>query len=92
MLENHSHMAAMLININLHICDINTIKDNASACRVFHTVQASQKCTFTGAGWSEYRNDIAFIDRNIDSLQNLFVPKAFLQINYVYHSSSGSFP
>ena len=28
----------------------------------------------------KYINDIAFIDRNIDSLQNLFVPKAFLQI------------
>ena len=38
MLEYHSHMAAMNINIYFHICNINTVKNDISACRIFHTV------------------------------------------------------
>jgi DNA-binding sugar fermentation-stimulating protein len=37
-LEYHSHMAAMNINIYFHICNINTVKNDTSACRIFHTV------------------------------------------------------
>ena len=85
-------MAAVQIDVNLHIGYIHTLENNASRCRIIHTVQAPEKCTLSGTGRSEHRNDIAFVDGDIDSFQDLKGPKAFPKINYVYHSSSGSFP
>ena len=38
MLENHTHMASMHINIYMRICNIYIIENNLPAGRVFHTV------------------------------------------------------
>ena len=48
MLEYHAHLSSMDIDIDLHICNIHPVEDNLSRCRVFHTVQAAEKCTLTG--------------------------------------------
>ena len=36
------------IDIDLHICNIHPVENDLSRCRVFHTVQAAEKCTLTG--------------------------------------------
>ena len=47
MLENHTHMTAVYVDINLRVCYINTIEYNLTAGRIFHTIQTAKKCTFT---------------------------------------------
>ena len=85
-------MSAVQIDVHLHVGDINTIKNNAAAGGIFHTVQAPQEGTFSGTRRSEHCNDITFVDRDIDPLEDLELSEALPKINYVYHSSSGSFP
>ena len=51
-----------------------------------------EKGAFTGAGRPEHCDNSAFVNGDIDSLEDFKATKAFFQINYVYHSSSGSFP
>ena len=92
MLEYHSHVTAVDIDIHLHVRDVNALEDNASGRRVLHTVEAPQEGTLTGAGRSEHCDDIAFIDGDVDPFEDIKTTEAFLKINYVYHSSSGSFP
>ena len=91
-LEYHSHVTAVDIDIHLHVRDVNALEDNASGRRVLHTVEAPQEGTLTGAGRSEHCDDIAFIDGDVDPFEDIKTTEAFLKINYVYHSSSGSFP
>ena len=38
MLKYHTHMAAMHVDIDFHIRDIDSFKNNASGCRIFHTI------------------------------------------------------
>ena len=38
MLEYHSHMTTVDIDINLRVCNIDTIEDDLTACWVFHTI------------------------------------------------------
>ena len=85
-------MAAVNIDVHAHIGDIYAVKNDAAGGRILHAVQASQKCTFSGAGRANDYNDVTFIDGHIDSLQDFQITKCFFQINDVYHSSSGSFP
>lgn len=37
-------------------------------------------------------NDVALVDSHVDALEDFIVPEVLFQVNYVYHSSSGSFP
>ena len=92
MLEYHSHMTAVNIDIHLHISNIHAVEDNASSRRILHTIQASEEGTFSGTGRTEHNYNVPFVDGDIDALQNFCITEAFFQINYVYHSSSGSFP
>ena len=92
MLEHHAHMPAVYIDIHAHIRNIHTIEHNTASGRVLHTVQTTQKRTLSRPGRPDYRHNITLIDGNVDSLENLHIPKALPEINYVYHSSSSSFP
>ena len=92
MLEHHSHTAAVDIDINLWVCDIDTIEDNLSACWIFHTVQAAQKCTLPGAGRTDDNHNVALVHSDVDAFQDFIVTKMFFKINDFYHSFSGSFP
>ena len=92
MLKHHSHMAAVDVDVDFHVCNIHAIENDTAACRIFHTIQATQKGTFSRAGRTEHCHDIPFVDRDIDPFENLMFPKALSEVNYVYHSFSGSFP
>lgn len=77
MLEHHSHTAAVDIDINLWVCDIDTIEDDLSACWIFHTVQAAQKCTLTGAGRTDDNHNVALVHSDVDAFQDFIVTKMF---------------
>src|SRR5699024_792817 len=91
-LEHHSHVPAVKIDIHLHIRNVHAVENDTAAGWVFHTVQAPQECTFSGTRRSEHRDNITLVDRDIDPLEDLKLSEALPKINYVYHSSSGSFP
>ena len=74
------------------ICNIDTIEDDLSACWIFHTVQATQKCTLTGAGRTDDNHNVALVHSDVDAFQDFIVTKMFFKINDFYHSFSGSFP
>ena len=74
-LEHHAHAAAVDINVHAHVGNIYTVKYDTSAGRVFHTVQASQKGTFTGAGRTDDNNNVPFVDLHVDALQNIHIPE-----------------
>ena len=91
MLEHHTHVAAVHIDIYLWIRNIHTIENNLAAGRILHTVQATEKGTFSGTGRTNNNDNLSFFDVHVDSIQNLVVSKALLQINDFDHSSSVSF-
>ena len=68
MLEYHSHMSPVNIDIYLHISDIDTVKDNLASRRILHTVKTAQKGALTGARRSDNNEDISLIYGDIDSL------------------------
>ena len=92
MLEHHSHLSAVDIDVYLHVGDIHTLKDYLAGGRILHAVEAAQEGALSGAGGAYDNNYVALVDSHIYALEDLVVPEAFFQVNYVYHSSSGSFP
>ena len=68
MLEHHTHVTAVYIDVHPEVCNINSIENNLPAGRILHTVQASQKGTFSGTRWSHNNDNIALVDSDIDTL------------------------
>ena len=92
MLEHHSHLSAVDIDIDLGVGDIHALEYNLAGGRILHAVEAAQECALSGAGRADDNNDVALVDSHVDALEDFIVPEVLFQINYVYHSSSGSFP
>ena len=61
-------MSPVNIDIDLHISDIDTVKDNLASRRILHTVETAQKGALTGARWSDNNEDISLIYGEVDSL------------------------
>jgi len=62
LLKYHPHMTAVDIDIYAHIGDVDAPKDNRAARRVFHAVQAAQKCAFSTSGRTNDGNLFALSD------------------------------
>ena len=92
MLEHHAHLAAVDIDIDLGVGYIDAVKYYLAAGGILHAVEAAEECALTGAGGADDDNDITLIYRDIDALEHFVFAEALLEVNYVYHSSSGSFP
>ena len=73
LLEHHSHFAPVDVDVDRHIRDVNAIEDDLSAVRVFHAVETAQECTFSRAGRTDDADDIAFLDRDIETAKDVIV-------------------
>ena len=86
------HLAAVHVDIHTHIGDVNAPKDDLTAGGVFHTVEAAQERTLAASGRTENADDIALVDGDVDALEDFLITEVFLQVNYVDHFFSDSFP
>ena len=73
----------MLVDVNLHVGNILTAKEDGAARGVFHTVQATQKGALTTTGGTDYGNLFAFVNILVNAFENLKIPKAFAKTFYL---------
>ena len=92
LLENHTDFATVDVDVNSVVGDIYTLEDDLTACRVLHTVEASEERTLSASGRADDADDVPFVDRDIDAGEDFVVAEAFLKVNYVYHFLPTSFP
>ena len=92
LLEYHSHMAAVLVYVHLHINEVFALKHNGAGGRVLHTVQAAQKCRLSASRGTYDRYFFTFVNGGRYTFQDLVFSEALFQINYVYHLRAASFP
>lgn len=100
LLEDHSHMAAMDVYIDLHICDIYAIEDYMTRGGILHTVKATKEGRLSAAGGTYNADDIALIYSDADALKDFKLTEAFFEIDNVYklivscvcHCASAPFP
>ena len=72
MLEHHTHVAAVHIDIYFWIRNIHTIENNLAAGRILHTVQATEKGTFSGTRLADKGYRFSFRNDQIDVFEYLF--------------------
>ena len=80
MLKNHAHFLSEAVDVQFYflsgsidiffLCDIYTIKNDLTVCRLFKEVQTSEKSRFTGSGRSDDGYDFALADADGDILQH----------------------
>ena len=95
MLKNHAHFLSEAVDVQFYflsgsidiffLCNIYTIKNDLTVCRLFKEVQTSEKSRFTGSGRSDHYHNITFINicgYTIQSLDRASVIM-FLKISYL---------
>ena len=53
LLEYHSDLLTMTVDIHLGICDVGSLKEDFSPGRLLKEIQGTEECRFTTAGWSD---------------------------------------
>ena len=53
LLEYHSDLLTMTVDIHLGICDVGSLKEDFSPGRLLKEIQGTDECRFTTAGWSD---------------------------------------
>ena len=69
MLEDHAHLLAQLVDVDLFLRDIDAVEQDRSTRRRFQQVQAAQERALAGAGGADGRDDIALPDIDGDAVQ-----------------------
>ena len=69
MLEDHAHLPAQLVDVDLFLRDIDAVEQDRSARRRLQQVQAAQERALAGAGGADGRDDIALPDIDGDAVQ-----------------------
>ena len=69
MLEDHAHLLAQLVDVDLFLRDIDAVEQDRSARRRLQQVQAAQERALAGAGGADGRDDIALPDIDGDAVQ-----------------------
>ena len=77
LLEHHTDVFAVLVDVNLHIGKVLTAKEDRAARGVFHTVQAAQKGAFAASRRTDNGNLFAFVNILVDAFEDFEVAKAF---------------
>ncbi|CDD34946.1 unknown [Roseburia sp. CAG:309] len=67
MLKYHSNPLAHLIDVRVWREKVRALDINFTAVRLFKTIQATKKGTFTGTGRTDYDDAFPFFNRYIDS-------------------------
>jgi hypothetical protein len=68
MLKNHSHVAAVRVDVDFEIGDIHAVEDDLPAGGILHTVETPKEGAFSGAGRTDDADDIALVDGDGDAL------------------------
>ena len=89
-LEHHTHLSSYKVYVSLAVGDIFALNADASACRLFHKVKATQERTFTRAGRSYDNYLFAFVDMLVYPVEDVEIAKRFTEILNVYHSCQAS--
>ena len=69
MLEDHAHLLAQLVDVDLFLRDIDAVEQDRSARRRLQQVQAAQERALARAGGADGRDDIALPDIDGDAVQ-----------------------
>ena len=69
MLEDHAHLLAQLVDVDLFLRDIDAVEQNRATRRCLQQVQAAQERALAGAGGADGRDDIALPDIDGDAVQ-----------------------
>ena len=83
LLEYHSNLLTVSVNVNLRICNISSFKEDLTACRNLQKIQGSQESRFTGTGRTNDGYYFSLTDICCYSIENLICTKSFLQILYL---------
>ena len=59
MLEDHAHLTAVQVEIDLGVGNIHAVKDNLAGGRSLQQVQAAQQRRLARSGRADYRDDLA---------------------------------
>ena len=84
-LEHHSDSFTKHVDIHALVIYIFSIQknlafDSASFHKIIHTVDASQQCGFTTAGWTDEGCDLLFFNIHLNILQGVEVAVIQIQI------------
>ena len=61
-LEHHSHLLSVLVDVDVLVCDINFIDINMSRGRLLEQIQGSEEGRLSGSGRSDDDHDVAPVD------------------------------
>ena len=70
LLENHTDVFSVLVNVDTHICDVVAIEVDGAACGVLHTVKTTKESRLTRAGCTENNHLLTLGYIEIDAAQN----------------------
>ena len=71
MLEDHAHLAAMEIEIDLFVGDVDAVEPDGAGRRHLKQVQTAQQRRFAGAGRADDGHDLAAVDAEVAVVQGL---------------------
>ena len=74
------------ILVLMAVADVDAVKDDMSGGRLFQQVQAPQERRFAAAGGSDDGDDLVFVERRADILQNLQLVEALAEVLHLDHS------
>ena len=67
MLEHHADLLTVVVDIDLFVGNVHAFKDDLAAGRLFQQVQTPQKRRLAAAGGADDRDDLALMNRFVDS-------------------------
>ena len=81
-LEDHSHFCPVIRQIEPAGLDILPVEVNGTGGRFFKQVDAAEQCGFSGTGGADDADDIPFVRKKIDILQDEVPPEPFFKMGY----------
>ena len=83
LLEYHSDLLTMTVDIHLGICDVGSLKEDFSPGRLLKEIQGTEECRFTTAGWSDNGYYFTSADLCGDPVENLIAAIGLFKSLYI---------
>ena len=83
LLEYHSDLLAMTVDIHLWICDVGSLKEDFSPGWLLKEIQRTEKCGFTTSGWSDDGYYFTPADLCGDPVENLIAAIGLFKSLYI---------
>ena len=83
LLEYHSDLLTVTVDIHLRICNVGSLKENFSSGWFLKKVQGTEECRFATAGWSDNGHHFATADLCGNSVEDLIAAIGFLKALHI---------